>query len=477
MNLAQKVAFNTATQIASQIIGVVVSLVTLRITTGYLGVEEFGELAIILAVAGILVSISDLGVATTLSRELAKTPESVERLAGNLLSFRVVSTLSLGLATLAIVPALPYSSQTKIGLALYLFGVAGWSLASFPKAFFQTRLKLHFQAIIDVATRVLQLCVVTIVAVLDLGFYALVLGSALVGVVGFALSFRFLLRFWRPHLRWERDLGLRLARDTLAVGVVSVIGLLHFRVDAVLLSFLAPARDVGIYSIAFRFVDQSIFLAAPFILAVFPIMVRLVHEGPGRADATINRSFQMLALASIAIALATVTLAEPIVRLMAGPGFDDAVDTVRILAFCLPSIFCALVFYHVCIAVNRQRALIWVGVACLAVNVGLNLILIPKFTYNGAAVATVVSEGMAFLGAYWLARRSLDFHFELDFLVRAGVATAVAGFVVALVMERSDFAAFALGELALVSVAYLAGAVRPADLSMLLGRPRAGEGV
>jgi O-antigen/teichoic acid export membrane protein len=477
MNLAQRVALNTAAQVASQVIGVVVSLVTLRITTGYLGVDEYGELAIIIAVAGVVVAMSELGVATTLSRELVKTPENVDRLAGNLLSFRVVSTLALALATLAIVPALPYSSQTKLGLAIYLVGVVGWSLASFPRAFFQTRLKLHLQATIDLATRMLLLGVVSVVVVLDLGFYALVSVSALVGVAGFALAFWFLLRFWRPHLRWERDLGLRLARDTLSVGVVSFVGLLHFRVDAVLLSLLAPARDVGIYSIAYRFVDQSIFLAAPFILAVFPILARLVHEGPGRADKTINRSFQVLALASIAVVLATVTLAQPIVHLMAGPDFDDAVNTARILAFCLPSLFCTLVFYHVCIAVNRQRDLIWVGVACLTLNVSLNLILIPRYTYNGAAAATVISEGLAFAGSYWLARRSLDFHFELGFLARAGAATAVAGLVAALVIERSELAAFALGEFALVSVAYLAGAVRPADLSLLLGRQPRADGV
>jgi len=471
MNLVQKVALNTTAQVVGQTLGVLVSLATLRITTGYLGVDAFGELAIILAVGGLVVVVSEFGVTTTLARELAKTPEDTELLAGSLLRFRILGSLGLVLGTLLVIPVLPYSQQVKVGLAIYLVGVLGQSLATFPKAFFQTELKLHLQAAVDLATKLLALTVVSIVAVFDLGFYALVGLLAAVGLVGFGLAFWFLLRFWRPSLQWDRDLSSRLTRDAVAVGVVSSIGLLHFRGDAILLSLLAPARDVGIYAVAYRFIDQAFVLPGFIVAAVFPILARRLHEGPGRADETINRAFQVLALASVAIGFAVLTLARPIVLTIAGEDFEEAVEPARILAFCLPFIFCGPVFYNLCVAVNRMRLLIWMAVASLGVNVALNLILIPRYSYNGAAIATVVSEGVSFAGSVWIARRSVVFRFDVGFLLRAGIATLVAGGAAALVWQKSEPLAFLCAESVLAGAAYFTGAIRIDDLRTALRRP------
>jgi O-antigen/teichoic acid export membrane protein len=184
----------------------------------------------------------------------------------------------------------------------------------------------------------------------------------------------------------------------------------------------------------------------------------------------------VLALGSVAISFGVVTLARPIVHVIAGPDFGDAVEPARILAFALPSIFCALFFSQLCIAVNQQRALIWVGVGSLVANVTLNLILIPRYTYNGAAVAAVVSQALAFAGAFWLAHRSVKFHFEVGFVLRAALAIAVAALLAVLLLGRSEFAAFVACELALVGTAYAAGAVRGADVRLVLGRGRAGDG-
>src|SRR5206468_1134034 len=102
---------------------------------------------------------------------------------------------------------------------------------------------------------------------------------------------------------------------------------------------------------------------------------------------------------------AIFTLAAPLVRIVAGTEFADAVLPARILAASLFFLFVSPVFYNLLIAVNRQRDLIAINLAALIFNLGLNLLLIPRFSYNGAAVATVLSEGLAFSGTFWLARK------------------------------------------------------------------------
>ena len=95
--------------------------------------------------------------------------------------------------------------------------------------------------------------------------------------------------------------------------------------------------------------------------------------------------------------------------------------------------FVAPVFYNVLIAINKQKHLILVGVLSIALNVGLNLILIPRYSYNGAASATIVSEAFVLVGLSFIARRHYEFRLERTFLVRVLGATVAAAGVVATV--------------------------------------------
>src|SRR5437762_308387 len=93
MNLAQKVVFNTGIQISGRILSIAIGLLTIRLTATYLGVRSFGQLSIVISLTGLVAILADLGVTTTLTRELAKTPAEADRLGGDLLRFRLASSM------------------------------------------------------------------------------------------------------------------------------------------------------------------------------------------------------------------------------------------------------------------------------------------------------------------------------------------------------------------------------------------------
>jgi O-antigen/teichoic acid export membrane protein len=111
-----------------------------------------------------------------------------------------------------------------------------------------------------------------------------------------------------------------------------------------------------------------------------------------------------------------------------------------------------------------------VGAASVALNVGLNLILIPRYSYNGAASATVASETFVLVGLYFVARRHYEFQLEKTFLLRALGATAAAGGVVALLRSESPWLAVVAAELTFGLAAYAFKAVTLADMKMVLER-------
>jgi O-antigen/teichoic acid export membrane protein len=249
-----------------------------------------------------------------------------------------------------------------------------------------------------------------------------------------------------------------------------MIGLLHYRLDAILLSLLAPAKDVGIYMVAYRFVDQAFLLPGVFIAAIFPTLTRYVHTDDARRDPLVSRVVQVLSLGAVAVAVAVFTLAAPLVSVIAGEEFSAAVQPARILAASLVFIFVSPIFYNLLIAMDRQRDLMAIGVGALLINLTLNLVLIPRYSYNGAAVATILSEGLAFAGTFGRARWIAGVTLDGSFIWRVLGAAAVAIGVIAITIGTSPWLSFVLAEIAFVATALGLRAVAPGDFKAIMRR-------
>lgn len=469
MNLTQRVLYNTVVQVVGRGVSLAIALVSVRLTTNYLGVEAYGELAIVIALAWLLITVADLGITTTLAREVAKAPARATELGGDLLSFRLASAGAVVGLALAVVPLLPYTDRTRGGLAIALAWVFFASLARFPLAFFQTNLRLDYAAALDTGTKLVGFAGIALVVALDAGFHAVVLATVAANGVSCAAFFLVSRRFWQPNVRFRWRRTMPLMRNSIVIGLTSTIGLLHFRGDQILLSLLKPPAEVGIYSVAYRYIDQVFLLPGMFVATVFPIITRLLHERSPRADDAIERTFRFLLLVSIPLAVFLFVLARPLVLLVSNEEFADAARPLRILALALVFLFASTIFYNVVIALNRQRALLVVGIVALLLNVALNLVLIPPYSYMGAAVATLLSEGFVFAGTFVLARRAYRFRLRPGFLARVPLVAAAPAAVVALTWGRQDWLVLLLAEAAFAAAAFGLGAVTRADFTFLLG--------
>lgn len=470
LNLAQKVLYNVGAQAAGRMVGLVLALLALRVMTGYLGVDGYGRLAIVLALTALLVSVSDFGITTVLARETATAPEEADMLGGTLLRFRLASAAgAVGLAVAA-VPFLPYPSDVKVGLLIGLVGTFFVSVGRFPGAFFQVSLRMDLWAVLDVFYKLASLLLIVAVALLDLGFYALVSAIALAGFLWFGSAFAVSRRFWSINLRAAPGRTRTLLRDSVGIWLITIIGLLHFQGDMVLLSLLQPPADVGIYSIAFKFVEQSVMLAGLFMGAVFPILARRTHESTERLEEVIRKAFAFLLLQAIPLTLLLFVMANEFVRIVAPAEFDPAAEPLRVISLALPVIFASMIYSNVLIVLNRQRDLIGLFLASLALNIGLNLYFIPRYSYMGAAWTTVASETVSFVAVFLLARRALDLRLDYAFLSRLAVPTLLAGATVAAagVLPATATAAAALSVF-LVGVV-VARVVTRNDVRLVLGR-------
>jgi len=113
----------------------------------------------------------------------------------------------------------------------------------------------------------------------------------------------------------------------------------------------------------------------------------------------------MLAILGLPLAVGIGVTADSIVHFTRG--FEQSIPALRIIAPSVVLIFVNNAFIYTLTAINRQVDFTRLALFSLAVNVVLNLALIPPFGYLGAAAASTITEVALFAGGWWLLRRHL----------------------------------------------------------------------
>ncbi len=99
-------------------------------------------------------------------------------------------------------------------------------------------------------------------------------------------------------------------------------------------------------------------------------------------------------------------LVHPIIRLLNRSGaFAQSEDALRILAFAIVFLFANSAFYAMLNGTNRQHLNAWATGLAAAINIVLNLILIPFYGYLAASATTVVTEASLCAFGWWFVQR------------------------------------------------------------------------
>jgi O-antigen/teichoic acid export membrane protein len=230
-----------------------------------------------------------------------------------------------------------------------------------------------------------------------------VLGVAILGQILACALGMWLLRREGIRVRWRRDAETmrRLLKLAPTLVLIAAFASLYWRIDIVMLSKLQPMTEVGYYSAAYRIFELAIVIPSSFCLALYPSVAAAVHSDHARLGRLGRSTMHYLLALALPVAVCTSLLSGSLLRLLYGAGFADAVATLAILMWTL--VVYGLVRYHayVLLAANRQRVDLALNVAMSLVNIALNLVLIPRYSHMGAALATLLSILAYGITQYW----------------------------------------------------------------------------
>jgi O-antigen/teichoic acid export membrane protein len=419
------VASNTAVQIAGRALMLGIGLASISILTRYLGPADYGRYTLALTYMQLFAVLADVGLFTIVVREISRDPGETDRLVGNTLTLRLVLAAAAIVLAALISLALPYDPDVRVAILLAGLPLVFGMLNSTFVTVLQARLRMHRAVVGDIVGRAVALAAVGVVVALDLGFLA-VMGTAAAGALATALVTGLLTRRLAPlRPRVEPDTWRRLLVMALPLGVALAVNELYFRVDTLIISLYEPYDQVGLYTLAYRMLELTLVFGTVFLTTTFPLLSQAVASDEPRARRTIQLSTDLFVVLGVPLVAGGLVLAPGLVELAAGSDFEDAATPLRILLVAGALAWVNGVFGYALIAKDRQLSALWLNGAALAFNVGLNLLLVPRYGIVVAAVVTVASEILILAGSYVLMRRYFEFFPVPRTLLPALVAAAV----------------------------------------------------
>jgi O-antigen/teichoic acid export membrane protein len=171
-------------------------------------------------------------------------------------------------------------------------------------------------------------------------------------------------------------------------------------------------------------------MAAAIRTTLYPLMARAYKEKPEQLTAIYRQAHQYLLVAVLPIAAGITLLARPIVRLVYSETFDPTIPALQIMIWAVVFAFINVPNARLILVHNRQQAAGWMTGISMAVNVGLNLWLIPRFGIVGAAVARTVATAVLFVQLYGFSQIYLKMEGVLGLAVRPLLATLIMSAIV-----------------------------------------------
>jgi O-antigen/teichoic acid export membrane protein len=364
-----------------------------------LGVERFGVLEFAGSLLVYFLLLADGGLEMWATREAAQSLD-LPALVARIIPVRFLLAAAGFLVILVVLPLLP--PYPELRWVLGLFGLSLFAQAATLKWVFMGQEKMARVAWGLVFAQVVF--AILVVALVHSGSPLLV-----VPLVRFASDAALALYFAAVYVRrsrWRAPLTVRgagnILRPALMIGAAQAMGLLNYNFDSVLLGFLTDARTVGLYNAAYKPVTIALALPLTYFVGLFPALSRTYAEGMSAFRPLVERSLRLSALMAVPLGIGGTLLAQPGILLLYGSNYADSAGVLPILIWSAVLVILRGSYRHSLTAAGHQRLDLRCAVISSSINVGLNILLIPRYGMMGAATATVTGDAawllMAFIG-------------------------------------------------------------------------------
>lgn len=412
MTSGRNLARGFLTVTGARMLGLVLTLVQVKLVVSHLGPTTYGLLITATLFIQSLGAWTELGVGAVVVRRVSGQGADLQRTVG----------LSMAISALIIAPlmlganvggAFLYHGQPSVVLGIAILSVGlvfqTWATCYNPVA--QVTGRFGRYAAADIVGRAASLAIVVYATVVGGGLNYFFVAQLMVplGQLVAMLSLGVSVGRFRPVWHW-RDMG-GLVRETLPLTYILLVGVLYYTIDGVMLSKLSTPEQTGAYGLAYKTIGNLSVVSTALVNVMAARFAAEAAVSSERLGGILRMSLRGVLLLAVPVATLVWPLSGELVRFV---GSEEMVGIASgpmiLIAVAMAVGMVSALISQAIISSFQQGVLTRLNTFNLVLNIGLNLVLIPRYGAMGAATSLVVSEvnGLLVVSVI-MARRHLSF--------------------------------------------------------------------
>lgn len=470
---APSLARAVGVQLAGRAAGTIASLVTVAVTTRYLGVEAYGLLTTAIVFVSLWSSFTELGVGATIVRQVGDGSGDLHRLVrlnvGLSLLYGIPLTAVCALVGLVVV----HRGDPDLAgvLVVVSLGLALQTLSTCLGPVFAVAVRFGPVALGDVLSRVLSLGATLAVVALDGGLRWIAAVQLLPPVVVVAVSFVAARRHGPVTPLFDLRAAGRLVRESLPITAVGIVGVLYWRADGLVLSLFSDAAQVAAYGLGYTIAFNLAVVSSFYLNSALSTMTTTFARDREEFAGLVRRGLELMLFLGAPIVAFGAPLAGPVVALLGSEAFVEVTRVpLMLLLVAVVLTFGTGLLGQALFAAHEQRFLLVLNIVNLALNVALNIALAPFLGAVGVGVALIVSEVSGLVVCAWKLHRVCGLTVPLAGPLRLLVPVAVGVAVLVALRPLPVVVPLVAATAAYLLVNLTVGPVTPRVLRILFAR-------
>lgn len=412
----------------------IIAFLYFAIIARVLGADLTGKYATALAFSTIFVVFVDLGLTNVLIREAAKYKRNIQQYLSSVLWVKMFLGGAAYIAMIIMAHILEYPQDIK--QLIYLSGITmladsiHLSLYGVLRSFGQ----LKYEAVGIVTSQAITLILGGIALYAQLPLSYLILAFTIPSIINMVYAMAILRYKYSIFVIpiYNKAMITSLLLIAIPFAIAAIFARVYSYIDTILLSKLASTTAVGLYSIPYKITFAFQFIPLALVAALYPKLSEYYHNDKKKLSIIFEQSIKYLLIIVLPLSIGIISLASDIVITFFTPAYQNSVIPLQILMAGLIFSFISFPIGAMLNACNKQTIqTIIIGIVMI-VNIVLNIILIPRMSIVGAAIAAGIGNVLLTVAGYVIIPRITKIAHKaiLSHVIKLGTAAGIMGVVV-----------------------------------------------
>lgn len=427
--LFKNVSWVTISQVITNICAFLWTILIAR----YLGVSDYGTLSFVISFTVLIGMGTDIGITTFTTRELSQDKSKTKKFIDNLILYKILLSIVLCAFTVLIVYLLGYSNLV-VELTLIMFIEASFvTMFNFVNGIFQAHESLKIPSTGVIIYSLSLLFLIFIITILDWGIIAVAIAYAIGYLLGLLyVSNKLIKEFGFPKFEIDIPFWKEVTIRSLPFGLTVFFYTIYFSIDVVMISWLAGDYATGLYNSAYKVISVFTAFYVIYQYVIFPLMSKLYTEDTSLLKISFEQSFKYSLLILLPIIVGVYFYSPYIINLIYSSEFALASVPMQILIWTVVFLFINGVATSLLNSIGKEFDVTKIYIIAAIFNILVNYFLIPKYTYIGASIATVLSE-ILILGLMMYSISKTEYKPDIS-LLKTVIKLVICGMILAIAL-------------------------------------------